>query len=379
MNIGINLLPFRKKLGGAGNYAKNIVRELSEIDKENEYFLFVTKSSIQYFRTKNPHFNFVIRSFNPDFFLLRIFYEQFVLPFSLTKKKIDVLFTPSVAIPFLFRGRMVTTVHDIAFKKLKNKYSFFRRFYLAAVTRLALEKSEIIFTVSEFSRSEILKYCNIRPEKVVVTYNGVNKCFFELVSNFETEVIKKRYNLPDKYILYVGAIEPGKNLERLLRIFSDILKEKPKDDLYLVMTGSMGWKKNIIYSLMKQLRISEKVVILPYVPEEELHLIYKLSQVLVYISYYEGFGLPVLEGIASGVPVVASNIPAIKEVTCNSAVLVSLSDETEIKGKIVTLLSDKEKRNELIKKGLIIAKTFNWEKSAKVIYSHLKVKKVLAK
>jgi glycosyltransferase involved in cell wall biosynthesis len=286
--------------------------------------------------------------------------------------KIEILFTPSVAVPYFFSGRMVTTVHDIAYKKIKNKYSMVRRFYLACVTKLALKRSEVIFTVSNFSKEEIVREYNISPEKIHITYNGVNKYFSEPIDLIKSETIREKYKLPEKYILYVGAIEPGKNIERLLKVFSDLIKLNSQNDLFLVMTGGMGWKKNITFSLIKKLSISDRIIILPYIPEYELPIIYKLAKVLVYISYYEGFGLPVLEGLASGIPVLASDTPAIKEFAQNSAVLLNSLNEVSIKEELTDLLTNDGKRNELIKKGLLISKNFSWKNSAGIIHSSFK-------
>jgi glycosyltransferase involved in cell wall biosynthesis len=372
MNIGINLLPFRNELGGAGNYAKNIVRELSEMDMENNYFLYITKSSLKHFQISKQNFKLIINPFNPAQFLIRVFWEQFILPFQLKKMKIEILFTPSVAVPYLFSGRMVTTVHDIAYKKVKNKYSMLRRFYMARVTKLALKRSEVIFTVSNFSKEEIIKEYNIFPEKILVTYNGANKYFSEPIDLIRSETIRAKYKLPEKYILYVGAIEPGKNIERLLKIFSDLTKLDSQNDLFLVLTGGMGWKKNTTFSLINKLSITDRIIILPYIPENELPIIYKLSKVLVYISYYEGFGLPVLEGLASGIPVLASDTPAIKEFAQNSAVLLNSLNEMSIKEELMDLLTNDGKRNELIKKGLLISKSFSWKNSARIVHSSFK-------
>lgn len=375
MNIGINLLPFRDKLGGAGNYAKNIVRELSLLDTENNYFLFVSRSGLGHFRTDNPKFELVVSSFNSSLFPVRIFWEQFVFPFQLRKRKIELLFTPSVAVPLLHFGRMATTVHDIAYKKLKKKYPALRRLYLAAITRLALRKSEIIFTVSNFSKEEIIKEYNIAKEKIIVTPNGIDDKFLKPVKDEVFAPLKEKYHLPEKYILYVGALEPGKNLESILRVFSYTLKEEGQSDLFLVLTGGMGWKKKKLFNLMRELSILDNILILPYIPDGELPVIYKLASVLIYISLYEGFGLPVLEGMASGIPVIASEIPPVKEFAGNSVSFINLHDQNSLKNKLYDLLCDSGKREYFIKKGMLAAEKYKWNEPARIIYSYFKEKR----
>lgn len=371
MNIGINLLPFREELGGAGKYAKNIVLELSLLDNENHYFLFVTKKNFRHFITANSNFIQIVNPFNSDFFLLRIFWEQFILPFQLKKKKIKTLFTPSVAVPVFFRGRMFTTVHDIAYKKVKIKYPLLRRIYLAFITKVALVKSKVIFTVSNFSKEEIINEYGISPEKIYVIHNGIGSDFFLPVDNETRDAIRAKYNLPEKYILYVGAIEPGKNLDRLIKVFSRLIKESLQNDLHLIMTGGIGWKKESVLSLIHEESLKKKIVILPFIPDNELPVIYQLARILVYISYYEGFGLPVLEGMASGIPVLTSNSPAIKEFAGDAVITTDPFDELSIKKELSNLLTDKEKSERLIRKGFEVSQQFKWTNSAKNIHSIL--------
>ncbi len=152
--------------------------------------------------------------------MYRIFWEQVIFPLKLKKLNPDIIFTPSVAVPFLLKGNFFTTIHDLAYKKNKSKYSFLRRIYLNIITKIAVKKSKVIFTVSNFSKREIENEFHLENKKVLVTYNGVDETIFpKCILLRGSSEFKKKYNLPEDFILYVGAIEPGKNLDKLFYCF----------------------------------------------------------------------------------------------------------------------------------------------------------------
>lgn len=368
MNIAVNLLPFREHLAGAGRYAQNIISELSKIDDNNNYFLFVTPNNQKNFIIKKKNFEIVECNLNSGNLYKRIFWEQFVFPSELKARKIDILFTPSVAIPLFYSGSMFTTIHDIAFKRVKHKYPFLRRLYVAFITRKAFAKSELVFTVSNFSKSELETIYPGRKKEIVVTYNGVNEIYFSELNANKAASFKKKYSLDDNFFLYVGAIEPGKNIETIFKSFAGYKKESGRK-ISLVMTGGIGWKKEEVLKIIGQYGLQDSVKILPYIEEDELPLLYKMAELVLYISTYEGFGLPVLEAMASGVPVIASYSHAVKEFAENAAVLVDPYDINLIKNKMSEISSDLNFKNNLVEKGIAVAKNFTWEKSASIVYS----------
>ncbi len=369
MKIAVNLLPFREEIAGVGRFTKNILQELAEIDNRNQYFLFCTKNSRRYFKAEKENFNYIICGFNSNKILSRILWEQLILPFQLFLRNIDILFTPSVAIPTLFRGRKITVIHDIAYVKNKNKYPPGRRIYLSAATKVAFKLSKTILTVSEFTEREIRAYFKDEDKRITVIYNGVSKAFFENSSIETKNSIKEKYKLPKKFLLYVGAIEPGKNIEIIIEAFVDFLM-KTGQQIKLVLTGGLGWQKENILKLLDKYSIKEEVVILPYLTDEELPYIYNSALILLYLSAYEGFGLPVLEGMASGVPVIASNVPPIQEFAHDAAFLVNPFDKEKLVKIIQNIIMySNTERNEIITKGRERARKFTWSKSARTILS----------
>ncbi|MFA6456707.1 MAG: glycosyltransferase family 1 protein, partial [Bacteroidota bacterium] len=181
--------------------------------------------------------------------------------------------------------------------------------------------------------------------------------------------VQQRYQLPEQYILYVGAIEPGKNLPMVFNVFRRIC-ESSANKLSLVLTGGIGWKKDIILQQMPQ-SIQERVKILPYLTESELPILYRLSHMVLYISPYEGFGLPVLEGMACNVPVVASHGTAIKEFATGAALLIDPLDEDKIFDAVHQVLSDNSVRNGLVAAGKERARIYTWKKTSDIVLKEL--------
>ncbi len=368
-NIAINLFAIRSKIAGGGKYAQKIVEELSKIDFENHYFLFLSEKAKINFKIKSENFHLIVSKFNPESVLTRILWEQFILPFKLFQIKPEIIFTPTVAFPFLYKGNFFTTIHDLAYKS-KTKYTFLRRKYVKLITKISAQKSKILFTVSNFSKKEIENEFRLRNKKIVITYNGVEDIFFKTYSTEEKLSFINKYSLSENFILYVGAIEPGKNLDKLFIAFSILLKIY-KYDIKLVITSGIGWSQDIVLNQLGELRIREKVIFLPYIEENELPLLYKTSKMLAYLSNYEGFGIPVLEAIASETPVLTSQSEAIQEFAGNSVVSTDPDNIDEIVSNMMKILTDTDFVSSKIKEGKNVAQKFQWKNSARIIYDQI--------
>jgi glycosyltransferase involved in cell wall biosynthesis len=365
MKIAVNLLPFREKLAGAGRYAQKIVSELIDMDKTNQYYLFISQNGKVNFPFEQSNVSFITAEFNPDSVVSRIFYEQFIFPFKLRELQPDIIFTPSVAVPALYKGRFFTTIHDIAYKRNKNKYPLIRKWYVDFVTRLAVKKSDIVFTVSNFSKKELSKEFG-EGKEIIVTYNAVDENFFNHFSDTDKDNFRKKYNLPDKYFLYVGAIEPGKNLDKLFIAFAEFIK-KNKSEYYLAITSGISWKENNLIRMIGQLNIKSNVIHLPYISEQELPLLYKCSTALAYLSSYEGFGLPVLEGMSAGIPVISSYSEAINEFSQGGIFSVDPDNINEIVETFELVVKNISVVKDRVEQAKSIAKKFNWRNSAQII------------
>lgn len=378
MRIGVNLLPFRAQLAGAGRYASNILRELLCLDTQNHYFLFVTPAAA-------PHFDFGAPNTHQITVRLaesaaaRIAYEQFVLPIQLMRHKIQILFTPSVAIPLVGFGKRVTVIHDmIAEHREVKKYPPLRNAYIRWMSRYAAQHSDVVITVSEDSRREIAQYARVPLDKISVAPDGVDRNFRPVRDAETLQRVRDIYRLPERFVLYVGTLEPGKNLVRLVQAFAQMKREHPALEHHLVLAGAQGWG---VREIENEIQRSDATGfhLIGFVEEEDLAALYALSDVFVLPSLYEGFGLPALEAMACGTPVIVSNVSALPEVIRQvwagpeqrAGILVSPTNVNEMANAMARVLSDEALRARLSAAGLERARQFRWETSAQVILERI--------
>ena len=245
-------------------------------------------------------------------------------------------------------------IYSILTQKLKISHNF-----------LMNTKSDLIITISESAKADIIKHFNIDEKKIKIVTPGIDlQKYSYKYSKSELENIRKKYNLPKNYILYLGTIEPRKNIERIVKAFKKYKKEI-NDDLKLVIVGRKGWKYDNIMKLIESM--GTDIIITGYIDEEDKVPIYKLAQIFVFPSLYEGFGMPILEAMASKTPVITSNISSMPEVAGNAGMLVDPFNENEIFEAYKKILSDDELKKEMVQKGLEQAKKFEWKKSVEML------------
>lgn len=237
------------------------------------------------------------------------------LPFDVLKKfgKYDVYHQPDY-IPHKFHGKTVITVHDMS-HKVYPEYHPWKRVAVRNIFEKRMKNADVIMTVSESSKREIEKYWKVLPEKIHVTYLGTDDKYddysFCSKDNYE---LANNWNIPDNYILFVGTIEPRKNLQRLIKAF-DMYKSLANNNLKLVLAGDKGWLSEDIYNEASKARCSKDIIFTGYFPEHLKPALYAKAKALVYPSLYEGFGLPILEALTMGIPVLTSNISSMPEIT----------------------------------------------------------------
>jgi glycosyltransferase involved in cell wall biosynthesis len=343
---------------GIGTYIRNLLRHLARIDRENEYVLLCQAADLGIAEPLGPNFRAVLEpSAN---YSLR---EQFHIPWLLMREKPDVFHAPHYVLPVGVRCRSVVTIHDcihLMFPQyLPNRAAYA---YARAAMWSAARHSDRILTVSEASKRDILRFFGVPPEKISVVYNAIDERFWVEPGPDVVARVRERFQLDHGFVLYAGTIRPHKNLVRLIEAF-DTQPPDGFEDLKLLIIGDEISKLPALRRAVHGHKLHKHVRFLGFVPDDTLAVLYRLAGVFVFPSLYEGFGLPPLEAMASGTPVVTSNISSLPEVVGEAAVLVDPYDVASIVDGIRRVLTDPDLATDLRKKGLLRAREFSWERS----------------
>src|SRR5437762_6444934 len=289
--------------------------------------------------------------------------EQVKIPMALRRERVTLFHAPHYVLPPLIRCRSVVTIHDcihLMFPQyLPNRFAFD---YARTSIRGAAKRATRVLTVSESSKRDILKYVDTQPEKIDVIYNAYDERFAIDPAEEDVVRVRERYQLQDEFVLYAGNVKPHKNLERLIDAFQ-IVRKRGLDHLKLVMIGDEISKYTALRRAVHQHQLHKYVRFLGYLPEETLAVMYRLAGVFVFPSLYEGFGLPPLEAMASGTPVVVSNVSSLPEVAGDAAVLVDPYSPEAIAEGILKVLQSAHLRADLRQRGFARVKQYSWERS----------------
>src|SRR6186713_1393680 len=346
---------------GIGTYIRNLLRQLARIDQNTEYILLCREPDLGIAAQLGPNFRGVIEP-SPNYSLR----EQIHVPWVLRRERPDVYHAPHYVLPPAVRCRSVVTIHDcihLMFPQyLPNRAAYA---YARASMWTAARRSDRILTVSEASKRDILHLFNVKPEKIVVVYNAIDEHFAAIPSDEHVARVRERYQLDHKFVLYVGNIKPHKNLVRLIEAFSQL--RRTHDDVKLLIIGDEISKLPALRRAVHRHKLHKHVRFLGYLKDDTLTVLYRLASVFVFPSLYEGFGLPPLEAMASGTPVVTSNVSSLPEVTGDAAVLVDPYDPQAIADGIYQVLTDEQLRRDLRRKGVARAGMFSWEQSVRRI------------
>ena len=370
MRIGINalyLLP--GKVGGSEIYIRNLVQSLLVIDRDNTYCIFINRESKGIFPGSEPRLKIIHCPIEATNRPLRILWEQFVLPFQIRRHTIDVLLSAGMTTPFFCPVPSVLVIYDLQHVNQPQNFSRPYLFFLKTIIYLSAKTSDGIITISEKVKKEIIKYYAIGAQQIAVTHLAVNHELFRPASNADLASIRTKYNLPERYILYAAALLQHKNHERLLKAFSEIKEEMPGRKL--AFTGAWDTGHFELARIISALGLDKDVIMLGWLPFEDIPAVYRGAELFVYPTLHEGFGLPILEAMASGVPVVCSRIEPLIEIAGNAALLVDPYDPSDIARGISSVLRDRLLRRKLIEAGIERAKIFSWERTASMTLAFL--------
>jgi glycosyltransferase involved in cell wall biosynthesis len=343
---------------GIGTYIRNLLQGLAKIDQHTDYVLLCARRDTSFAATLGENFRSEVQE--AGHYSVR---EQITVPIAVKRAHVDLFHAPHYVLPALTPGRTVVTIHD-CIHLMFPQYLTHRLgpAYARASLWTAAHKSNRIFTVSEQSKRDILKFFKVPPDKIVVTPNAIDQRFSVEPNAEEVTQIRERYQLSHPFILYVGNIKPHKNLERLIEAFHYV-RRQGRGEMELLIIGNEISKLQPLRRAVHKYGLHRYVRFHGFVEDKTLSVLYRLASVFVFPSLYEGFGLPPLEAMACGTPVVTSNVSSLPEVVGDAACLVDPYSAQAIADGILQVLHSAHLRAEMRQRGFARVREYSWERS----------------
>jgi glycosyltransferase involved in cell wall biosynthesis len=341
---------------GSGEYCFELLLNLNRIDKKNNYIIYLPgkptsdlpkESQSWHYKIVRPRRMWTLFGLSLEFFLRR--------------SKPDVFFSPTHYLPIFAPSKTAISILDVSYIKFPELFRKSDLNQLTKWTGYSAKKASIIFTISKASKGDIIKSYGGSESKVEVTYPGIKEIAGGKYKALSMDEIRKKYGVGDNYILFVGTLQPRKNIVCLIEAFSKL----NKPDLDLIIVGKKGWKFEEILAAPKKYGVENKVKFLDFVPDEDLPSFYKNAVCFALPSLYEGFGLPVLEAMKYGCPVVTSNVSSLPEAGGDAVLYADPLNVDDIKKNLEAIVTNPELKEKLIKKGYDQVKKFSWDKTAK--------------
>jgi len=368
--IGIDARFYGPTGKGLGRYTQEIVDNVIKIDQVNEYVVFLSKDNFDEFECDNQRIKKILA--NVRWYTLR---EQFVMPRLISTAKVDLMHYLHFNVPIFSCKKFVVTIHDLILIKYPTPRAStlspilykIKNFFYRIIIWLAINRAKKIIAVSKFTKQDIIKYFKIKPEKIAMIYEGVANLSNGRDSLFTAKqndkAVISEYNITDPFLLYIGNAYPHKNLERLVQVFQKIQENNLEkfQNLKLVLVG----KEDYFYKRLKEETKNNAVIFAGYVPDNQLEAMFSQALCYVFPSLYEGFGLPPLEAMAKGCPVVSSNRSCLPEVLEDAAIYFDPENMTEMQTEIEKLLNNEDLRQKLIQEGYQQIKKYDWWESAR--------------
>lgn len=361
MKIGIDARAAKWYRGtGIGTYCYQLIHSLNKIDNYNDYSLFVPNDCKLDIPFKE---NFHIKNIKQE--NQNNFWDEVNIPNKLVDKHMDIYHVPQngVGLPSNKSCPFVITLHDVIPHKMPETVGDqYLKIFNEKLPNI-ISQCDGIITVSEYSKQDIIETFNFPKEKIYVTYLASEDIYKPYDKTISKSIIEKNYSISGEYILYIGGFSPRKNILGLLESFS-LLLPKLKKDMKLVIAGSKGKSYDMYKKRAQELQIEDKVIFPGFISMDHIPFMYNACELFVYPSFYEGFGLPPIEAMACGIPVIASNVTSIPEILKDSTLLVNPYDIDDLSEKMYNVLLDNDLRQSLIAKGLKRASTLTWEHTA---------------
>lgn len=346
---------------GVEHYAKQLILQFAQIDTQNEYILYLRTEPEDWIQQLPKNFSYKVMPFP-------LFWTQIRVSLEMLLHKPDVLFVPASSMPLIHPAKTVVTVHDEAFMFYPETYTPFQRYFHMFLDVLVSQLAWRIIAVSESTKKDFIKFWKVGENRISVVHHGysqMKKQEYGIKNQVEALEKDSRLNqvLPEKFVLFLSTLQPRKNLEGLIAAFRQFKEKHPDDSHKLVVAGKVGWKADVILQEIE--RNKDIVIYLNHVSDEERELLYAKASALAMPSFYEGFGMWILEAFDAGVPLITSNISSMPEVAGDAAEYCDPKSMQSIAEALEKVLLDKERAAQLVQKGQERLKEFSWQRCAK--------------
>jgi glycosyltransferase involved in cell wall biosynthesis len=360
MRIGIDATALPPNPVGAGNYIIQLVRSLAALETEHQFTIFAQQRGRELIGDLPPHFHWAVApNLSPA---VRLLWEQLRLPALVKHSKVDLLHSPHYTRPAVLPCASVVTYHDMTFFLFPELHTRVKRIFFPFAIRQSARHADMLIAASENTRRDAIRILGIPAERIITVPLGISEDFRPIKDPALLDDGRKRFQLPPEFILYVGLIEPRKNIPLLLKAYTRLVDQI--DPPPLVLVGRLGWMYEQVFQLVEQLKLKDRVYFKGYIPTQNLPIVYNLAQIFVYPSTYEGFGFPPLEAMACGTPVITTAISAMLDNVGDAGFLIPPQDEAALTQAIQTLLSDQSLRHHLSSAGRLRAAEFTWKHTA---------------
>ncbi len=380
MHIGIDFTAAAQQGAGIGRLTRHIVGALAGLDSENTYRLFVAAGrgrSEEWkvgrlgdaFQAAN-HPNFQLKTVPLSDHALAVAWHRLRLPLfvELFTGSLDIFHSPDFTLPPVWRARSLVTVHDLSFLRLPECFPDGLRRYLENAVPRAVRRADHVIADSHNTRRDLMALLDTPGDKVSVIHAGVEPRFRPMRSAADAgtlAAVRRKYALPERFVLSVGTVQPRKNYTRLIEAFAALDAPAGDQTRHLVIAGGRGWLYEQVFDRVTTLGLDSRVHLLGFVDDADLPALYNLAEVFVFPSLYEGFGLPPLEAMACGVPVVCAATSSLPEVVGDAALTINPLDVGRLAEAVQRVLADEVLRASLVARGLARARQFTWTKAAR--------------
>jgi glycosyltransferase involved in cell wall biosynthesis len=365
MRVAIDSTPLLNQRTGVGQYTYHLIRNLLDLDSELDLILFCVslRKPVPLQQVIPKHANLSYADYRLPARLMQKAWNSFGFPHAeLFTGQFDIFHATNFTAPPQKSGKLILTIHDVGFARMPENHPQSSRI-LNQILPHQLERADKIIVVSGFTRDEVVEVFAVPERKIRVIHNGVSPDFHPVADKEAAAMIARKYRIDQEYILFVGKLEARKNINGVVEAYG-IFKKQSKMQHKLVLAGSLGWKGEEALQKAVESGLEKDVIHLGYVPDEDLPWLMSGATVFLYPSLYEGFGIPTIEAMACGIPVIASNSTSLPEVVGDAGLLVDPDNTEEIATALSRILDDASLRDELVRKGLERCKDFTWRKAA---------------